>query len=192
MPEENGKERVFLFDEKGTVWVSPHRRKSFDNDGDKVAIGDFAPDRPGLEMWFRGNDSAHFTVLDASKKVIADYEFREQQPQNWTEKGFEMINRIRWSGEDKDYIAVKERHEDGDVGVFDAITGKMIVQLPAQTKRLYVVDLVGDWREEIVILDNKKITVYENTQPNPNPDRPRLWEQAHYRRQKMTWDYYSP
>ncbi len=192
MPEENGKERVFLFDEAQTIWVSPHREKSFDDDGDKVAIGDFDPERSGLEMWFRGNDSAHFTVLDVAGDVIADYEFRDRKPEVWTEKGFEMINRIRWSGDDKEYIAVKERHEAGDVGIFDAMTGQMILHLPAQTQRLYVVDVLGDWREEIVILENDAINVYENMQPNPNPNRPRLWTQAEYRRQKMTWDYYSP
>lgn len=192
IPEENRDERVFLFDEKGTVWVSPHRQKSPDDDGDKVAIGDFDPNSPGLEMWFRGNDSAHFTVLNAEGEVIADYAFSNRKPENWTDKGFEIIHRVRWSGEAKDYIAVKERHEAGDVGIFDAITGEIIVQLPAQAQRLYVADILGDWREEIVVLENDQMRVYENTQPNPNPDRPRLWEQAHYRRQKMTWDYYSP
>ncbi len=192
IPEENRNKRIFLFDEKETIWVSLHRQTSPDDDGDKVAIGDFDPESPGLEMWFRGNDSAHFTVLDAEGEVIADYAFSDRKPENWTEKGFEIIHRIRWSGEAKDYIAAKERHEAGDIGIFDAITGDIVVQLPARAQRLYVADILGDWREEIVVLENNQMRIYENTQPNPNPDRPRLWEQAHYRRQKMTWDYYSP
>ena len=192
VPEENGKERVFLFNAEKTIWVSPHRRQTPDNDGDKVVIGDFDPDRPGLEMWFRGDHSVHFSVLDASGDVITDYAFSDRKPENWTDSGFSMINRIRWSGDDKDYIAAKERHEAGDIGVFDAITGELIVQMPAQTRRLYVVDILGDWREEMVVLENNEIKIFENTRPNPNPDKPRLWEQAHYRQQKMTWDYYSP
>lgn len=34
--------------------------------------------------------------------------------------------------------------------------------------------------------------VIENQAPNPNPDAPRLWDERLYRRQKMTWNYYSP
>lgn len=192
IPEESGRKRVILFDEKGTIWRDRHREKSDDLDGDKVAIGNFDPDRAGLEMWFRGDESAHFTVLDASRELIASYKFKDRQPPTWTSKGFEVINRIRWTGEAKDYIVAKERHESGDVGIFDAITGQLIAQFPAQAERLYVADIVGDWREEIIVLEKDRLQVIQNAAPNPNPNQPRLWEQAQYRRQKMTWNYYSP
>ena len=192
IPEESGKERVILFDEEGEIWSDRHRRRSDDNDGDKVSIGNFDPDSPGLEMWFRGNESAHFTVLSAAGKLLSDYRFAEVKPETWTEKGFEIITRIRWTGDEKEYIVAKERHEAGDVGIFDALTGQMIAQYPAKTERLYVADVLGDWREEIIILEQDALKVIENTAANPNPDRPRLWEQSQYRRQKMTWNYYSP
>lgn len=192
IPEENGQERVILFDEAGEIWRDRHRSRSNDEDGDKVAIGNFDPDAPGLEMWFRGNRSAHFTVLSAQGDLIADYRFENVKTETWTDKGFEVINRIQWTGEEKEYIVAKERHEAGDVGLFDAMTGQLIAQFPAKTERLYVADILGDWREEIIILESDKLQIIENTAPNPNPNKPRLWEQPHYRRQKMTWNYYSP
>ena len=118
--------------------------------------------------------------------------FADRRPQQWTEKGLEVINRIRWTGEAKDYIVAKERHEAGDVGIFDALTGQLIAQFPAQTERLYIADVVDDWREEIIILEKDSIKIIQNADLNPNPNQPKLWDQAHYQRQKMTWNYYSP
>ncbi|MDB9529213.1 FG-GAP-like repeat-containing protein [Oscillatoria sp. CS-180] len=192
IPEERGDLRVILFDEQGTVWTSGHRRRAEDYNGDKVAIGDFDPARAGLEMWFRGDESKHFTALDAAGEVIASYKFRDHRPDNWTEKGFEVITPIRWSGGDQDYIVAKERHEAGDVGIFDPLTGQLVAQFPNRTERLYVADVVGDWREEIIVLSNAELIIYQNQQSNPNPDRQSLWNDPLYRRQKMTWNYYSP
>ena len=192
VPEESGRERVILFDEKGEIWSDRHRSRSDDEDGDKVSVGNFDPNSAGLEMWFRGNNSAHFTVLSARGELLADYRFADIKPQTWTEKGFEVIHCIRWTGEEKEYIVAKERHEAGDVGIFDALTGQLIAQYPAETERLYVADVVGDWREEIVVLEKGAIQVIENVAPNPDLERARLWEQPQYRRQKMTGNYYSP
>lgn len=192
IPEEAGEKRVMLFDENGTLWTSGHRRRAEDADGDKVTIGNFDPDSPGLEMWFRGNESKHFTVLNAAGDVISSYKFASRRPDSWTEKGFEVIHRIRWTGDEKEFIVAKERHEAGDVGIFDAMTGQLVAQFPSQTERLYVADVVGDWREEIIVLSNDELTVYQNQHANPNPARPSLWSEPLYRRQKMTWNYYSP
>jgi hypothetical protein len=192
IPEERGRQRVILFDDEGMIWTSDHRQRADDNDGDKVAIGNFDPTKPGLEIWFRGSDSEHFTVLDARGEVIASYRFLERRPDAWTEKGLEVINRIRWTGDEKEYIVAKERHEAGDVGIFDAMTGQLVAQFPNQTERLYVADVLGDWREEIVVVSNDELTVYHNQAPNPNPGRSSLWADALYRRNKMTWNYYSP
>ncbi|NJL55869.1 hypothetical protein HC928_12265 [bacterium] len=51
---------------------------------------------------------------------------------------------------------------------------------------------IGDWREEVVVLNGDRLHIYQNPQPNPQPDRPLLWEQNAYRRSKMTWNYYNP
>ncbi|MDJ0615336.1 MAG: hypothetical protein QNJ63_01100 [Calothrix sp. MO_192.B10] len=58
--------------------------------------------------------------------------------------------------------------------------------------RLSVADVSGDWCEELIVINGNQLRIYNNPKPNPNRDRPRLWFQNHYRRSKMTWNYYSP
>lgn len=58
--------------------------------------------------------------------------------------------------------------------------------------RLYVADVAGDWREEIIVLDANELHVYQNTAPNPRPNEKRLWTRRNYRRLKQCHNYYSP
>ena len=58
--------------------------------------------------------------------------------------------------------------------------------------RIYVADVAGDWREEIIVVNGKEIHVYQNTARNPRPGERRLWSRQAYRRSKMSWNYYSP
>ncbi len=64
--------------------------------------------------------------------------------------------------------------------------------LRSPADRLYVADVSGDWREEMVVLHGNELRVYHNPAPNPRPDQPRLWELPHYRRAKQAYNYYSP
>jgi len=57
---------------------------------------------------------------------------------------------------------------------------------------LIVADVVRDWREELIVLAGNELHIYQNTAPNPNPNRPRLWTNPVYRRTKAVWNYYSP
>jgi hypothetical protein len=43
-----------------------------------------------------------------------------------------------------------------------------------------------------MVISGDELHVYRNEVPNPNPDRPRLWENRAYRLDRMTWNYYSP
>lgn len=191
IPEEGGTRRIILFDDQGEIWTSLHRLRSVDKDGDKAVVGEFDPATPGLEMWFRGGDSDHFTMLNAQNQVISSYQFDETKPDNWTDNGIEVIHRIRWTGDTSDLIVAKERHEAGNVGIFDPLTGLIVELFEAEAERLYVADVTGDWREEVIVVEDDQIRVYVNDADNPNPDQPRLWQQPHYRRLKMTWNYYS-
>ncbi len=76
----------------------------------------------------------------------------------------------------------------------DAESGKFVKWWEEQADRIYVVDVAGDYREEIVVVNDaaREIRVYANTAANTNPPRPRLWTLNHYRRQKMNYNYYSP
>jgi hypothetical protein len=73
-----------------------------------------------------------------------------------------------------------------------SLTAKFTRIFNEAAHRVYVADLAGDWREEVVVISGSKLTIYRNLDANPNPDRASLWSSPLYRRLKMTWNYYSP
>lgn len=188
--EEGGGNRVFLYNRDRVIWKTHYKHQEPQN----AAIGDFDPQRPGLEVWCRSRYQKHQKpfVFDAQGQRIANYQMDDVAPKGWTEKGVEVIFPIDWTGESRQLVAVKERHKPGDVGIFDAVSGQFLHRFKEQAARLYVADVSGDWREEVIVLNGNQLHIYSNPEPNPNLDRPRLWTQNHYRRSKMTWNYYSP
>jgi hypothetical protein len=110
----------------------------------------------------------------------------------YTAKGAEVIWTIDWTGEPKQFAAAKERHKSGDVAIFGPISVQFLYRFKERADRLYVADVLGDWREKLIVLNGNELHIYQNDKPNPNPNRARLWNQNHYRRSKMTWNYYSP
>lgn len=182
--------RVFLYNYQGLVWETHYKNKEPQN----AAIGDFDPDRPGLEIWCRSRNQEHQKpfVFDANGELINKYKMDRVAPTNWTTRGVEVIFTIDWTGEQEQFIAAKERHTSGDVAIFDGLNGDFLYRFTQAADRLYVADVSEDWREEIIVLNGNQLQIYSNPEPNPNPDKPRLWTQDHYRRSKMTWNYYSP
>lgn len=182
--------RVFLYNTKGLIWETHYEYQEPQN----AAVADFDPKRPGLEIWIRsGFDVGQKPfVFDAQGQRIADYVLNNVKPQDWAEKGVEVIWPIAWTGEAATLTAAKERHTSGDVAIFNPLTGEFVQRFQEQADRLYVADVTGDWREELVVLNGKQLRIYTNPAPNPNPNQPSLWSQNHYQRSKMTWNYYSP
>jgi hypothetical protein len=185
-----GGNRVFLYNGERVLWEGHHQYQEPQN----AAIGDFDTGRPGLEVWCRSGYSTNQRpfVFDAYGRVFSSYKLDDVAPKGWTVEGIEVISSINWTGEFKQLAAAKERHKSGDVVIFDPMNGRFLKRFKERAHRLYVADVTGDWREEIVVLNGNEIRIYENDQPNPNPNHPRLWEKSHYRRSKMTWNYYSP
>ncbi len=183
-------DRVFLYNTKGLIWETDYKNWEPQN----AALGDFDLSRPGLEIWCRSRFRSHQKpfVFDAKGQLISNYELSKIAPPDWTEKGVEVIFTIDWTGDKKQLAAAKERHEEGDVAIFDPLTGEFQMRFPEQAHRLYVADVSGDWREELMVLNTKELRIYQNPQPNPNPKGSSLWTQNSYRRSKMTWNYYSP
>ncbi|MGL6139217.1 MAG: hypothetical protein ACRC2M_18125, partial [Planktothrix sp.] len=182
--------RVFLYNTKGLIWETDYKNWEPQN----AALGDFDPSRPGLEIWCRSrvNKDQKTIVFDAKGQLISNYEFSKIAPEGWTQKGVEVIFTVDWTGEPKQLAAAKERHEQGDVAIFDPLNGEYQIRFPEQAYRLYVADVSNDWREELIVLSAQELRIYHNPEPNPNPKRASLWEQNRYRRSKMTWNYYSP
>ena len=103
--------------------------------------------------------------------------------------GLQACQTIRYEGTAKALVVATEREQNGNVAVFDPITGRFLLHLEQEkADRLYVVDVSGDWREEIVILNGDELHIYHSESPNPYPGRKRLWDAQNYRRSKMTWN----
>ena len=186
-PREN---RIFLFNHEGLIWVNHYKHREPQN----AAVGEFDLNRPGQEIWCRSRNNTHQKpfLFDAQGTFMGSYAMDDHVPSDWTIEGVEEIFSIDWSGKAKQLIAAKERHTSGDVAIIDPSNGNFLHRFKEKADRLYVVDVSGDWREEIVVLNRNELRIYENTDPNPYPNRPRLWRQKHYKRNKMTWNYYSP
>ena len=188
--EEGGDNRIFLYNSDRLIWKTHFRHQEPQN----AAIGDFDPNRPGLEIWCRSRYNEHQKpfVFDAQGQLIADYKMDNVAPPGWTSAGVEVIFTVDWTGEPQQLAAAKERHKSGDIAVFDPLSGEFLHRFPAQAERLYVADVSGDWREELIVINGNELQIYSNQEPNPNPNHSRLWTQDHYRHSKMTWNYYSP
>ena len=175
---------------QGLLWWETNRRQEPQN----AAVGEFDVNRPGLEIWCRSRYNTHQKpwVFDSAGKIISAYELDDVAPKDWTAEGVEEITPIHWTGEKTQLAVAKERHTRGDVCLFEPIGGRFVARFREQADRLYVADVSGDWREEIIVASGHELHVYRNPAKNPRPHQPRLWQQQNYRRSKMTWDYYSP
>ena len=188
--EEDHPERVFLFSKDALIWESHYKHQEPQN----AAVGEFDTAQDGLEIWCRSRYDRHQKpfVFNSKGKFLSTYEMDNVADSGWTTKGVEVINVIDWTGAGKQLAAAKERHCSGDVCIFDPVTGKFVKRIKEKADRLYVADVSGDWREEILVVSESELHIYHNDNDNPNPDRGRLWGQNHYRRSKMTWNYYCP
>ncbi len=161
-------------------------------DPDKVALGNFTGDAR-LEFFARSACGRAPWVLDADGRIIASWSVDDTKPQGWYSHGIEEVAALDWDGDDHDELVVKERHISGDAAIVDAMTGNFRRVFDARATRVYAADVSGDFREEVLTLDeNGLILVHWNPDPPPAAAKPRKWTLQHYRRQKQNWNYYSP
>ncbi|MCG8605558.1 PKD domain-containing protein [bacterium] len=184
-------ERVAIFNSESVFSYASRNGEEPQN----AAIGDFAPNLPGLEIWCRSRfdfDQIPW-VLDQDGNVIAEWRVNNKKPAHWTIEGIEFIYRIDWDGGPKQCLAAKERHREGDVALIDAMTGEFIRTWSDQAARLYVADVAGDYREEIIVVNSQEgeIHIYWNEDEN-SVKKPRYWRLNSYRREKVNYNYYSP
>lgn len=188
---EEGRNYVALvnFDQGILFWTTNQRQEPQNS-----AIGQFDPATPGMEIWCRSRYNTHQKpwVLNARGEIISRYELDNVAPPDWAAEGLEVITPIHWTGRKAELAAAKERHTNGDVCIFQPLSGKFVQRFDEHADRLYVADVRGDWREEVIVVNRDQIHIYENPAPNPRPDQPRLWDKQNYRRNKMSWNYYSP
>ncbi len=174
----------------GAIWRHHFKWQEPQN----AAIGRFAKDSNEIFIWCRSRYPKHQKpfVFDRKGNVAYQYEMDDVAPEGWTASGVEVIHTIDWTGRRQQLACAKERHEYGDVCVFEPLTGKFVLRIPEKANRLYVADVTGDWREEIIVLRGNELRIYSNTAPNPRPNEKRLWSDRNYRRRKQCHNYYSP
>jgi hypothetical protein len=187
---EEGSNQVQLLGSDAPVWRNHLRNQEPQN----AAVGRFKEGSDEIFIWSRSRHNKHQTpfVFDSKGKVVFEYKMDDVAPPGWTDSGVEVIHTIDWTGERQQLACAKERHESGDVGLFEPLTGKFVARFPETADRLYVADVFGDWREEIIVLAGTELHVYQNKAANPRTDQPRLWKQHNYRRMKQIHNYYSP
>jgi len=201
-----------LMSRNGVIWSRETSlfTQELEREPQNVAVGNFDPGRSFIEIWnrsrFGGDVSQHPWIFDINGNQFSDYDMLSTLPAGFNthpdygnREGVEVIWTIDWAGTKKEYIAAKARHVDGNVGVFDAVTGQEIwstvdVNPQVRASAIYVADIAGDGREEIVLYDENdgRIKVYWNPEPNTNQPKPNKWDAPLYRRLKQNWNYYSP
>ncbi|MCJ7813360.1 hypothetical protein MUP95_08615, partial [bacterium] len=198
-----------LLSKDGLTWRKETNLFTIEKDKEpqNVAIGNFDTTRIHSEVWcrsrFGGGDSQHPWVFDYAGNQFAHYTTEDVLPEGFNTydygnaEGLEMIWTIDWFGSKKEHIAAKARHVSGNVGVFDAVTGEAVwttVDSPVAASSIYVADVAGDSREEVIIYDENDgtIKVYWNEEENPNQPKPDKWDDPLYVRLKQNWNYYSP
>lgn len=187
---EEGSNYVQVLGIGGPVWRSHFRNQEPQN----AAIGRFRRGSDEIFVWCRSRYNTHQKpfVFDARGEKIFDYAMDDVAPTGWTDSGVEVIHTIDWTGDRQQLACAKERHTSGDVCLFEPLTGKFVERFEEQADRLYVADVFGDWREEIIALNGNELHVYQNNDRNPRPDETSLWKSRNYRRLKQCHNYYSP
>jgi len=187
---EEGSNHIQLLGRDGPIWRTHFERQEPQN----AAVGRFRNGSEEIFIWCRSRHNEHQKpfVFDSSGAKVYGYSMDAVAPSGWTARGVESIHTIDWTGEPQQLACAKERHESGDVCLFEPLTGRFVKHIEEKADRLYVADVTGDWREEIIVLSGNTLHVYHNDAPNPRPGHRRLWTDRNYRRLKQNHNYYSP
>ena len=187
---EEGSNYVQVLAVDGPIWRSHFKRQEPQN----AAVGRFKDGSDEVFVWCRSRYRVHQRpfVFDSRGTKVFDYKMADVAPEGWTASGVEVIHTIDWTGGRRQLACAKERHTEGDVCVFEPLSGKFVSRFKEKADRLYVADVLGDWREEIIVLAGNELHIYSNDAPNPQPERKSLWSSRNYRRLKQCHNYYSP
>lgn len=176
------------------------RNCDFESDPDKMAVGDFVPELPGLETFARSACGRLPWLIDSTgKTIIEPFEVSDVLPSGWnigqksdSSGGIDIVSTVHWFNGVASLV-FKERHIHGWVGTLD-LSMQVPMGGPVTIKGVeafypLAVDVAGDHREEIVITQRDRIVVrYHN---NVISLLPRLWNSEIYWHRKQTSMYYS-
>jgi len=187
---EEGSNQVQLLGYSGPIWRSHFKNQEPQN----AAVGRFREGSEEIFIWCRSRYNEHQKpfVFNAKGEKIFDYSMDDVAPEGWTASGVEVIHTIDWTGKREQLACAKERHMSGDVCLFEPLSGRFVEVFDEYADRLYVADVTGDWREEIIVMNKNELHVYTNRAENPRPEQSRKWADRNYRRLKQCHNYYSP
>ncbi|MBN1895098.1 VCBS repeat-containing protein [bacterium] len=199
----------------GILWTREFDKYPYEEyrEPQHTAVGNFDTSRPFSEVWNRSRldgdespyNSQHPWIYDNQGTLIAHYQSSNVLPPGFNtsplgnRSGIEFVWTIDWTGAQKECIAARARYVNGHFGVFNAVTGDSVWttlnRAPLmQCREMYVADVAGDGREEMIVVDlyDGKLKVFWNDQPNPHQPKPDKWQDPLYRRLKQNWNDYSP
>lgn len=174
-------------------------------DPDKITVGNFLADEPGLEVHARSACGREPWIIGSDGRTIKHYRVEEvfagtswnmgeKSSRPGSEGGIDVVSSIDWHGNDHGnrIIVCKERHTEGDVAVIgvhkDPVARGFVLNREAIIP--FPVDLAGDRREEIVVVERHRLAIQFHA-ADPRPSSPRLWESQIYRRQRQNFNYYT-
>jgi hypothetical protein len=207
--EQGGKNQTVLVNHRRYLWgrgggpIPALGDCAREIDPDKVAVGDFDPALPGLEVFARSACGRFPWVHGADGAVIARWSVEDRAPPGWylggpplarSEGGIDVVRAIDWRGRTKRYLLLKERHLDRRAAIVEPLSGRFLRVFDVRASRLYAADVSDDHREEVIVLEagaRGTIRIFANEAAAP-PPRPRPWTDPVYRRVRQNWNYYSP
>jgi hypothetical protein len=204
---------VFVISEGGQQWVGCVNareivyRSTFDNkEPQKGAVGEFNPDRPGLESWWANKDNnsedtyRYPFVFDAHGELIGSYDFKSRYPaagrdRDWAPGETTVID---WRGTETQQAFMRGRYEHSSLGgvanpvIFEPLDGRVSEWFDVPVRQCFPADVAGDYREEIVGIDGrtKELVIWWNPEHNDRT-RARYWEEQWYRVAMQISDAYS-
>jgi rhamnogalacturonan endolyase len=175
----SGSEGFILADLEGRIVC-----KQIIGHAQRISVGNYRPELPGLEIavvTYWGNQGIIY-LYDCKGRLLWS---REQRNNG------NLLTPVNWSGDGRDLLLLNGSTEYG--GLIDG-AGRLVVGFPADGHPelcTEAIDLDGDGRDELVLWDEHRLTIYtQNQAASAAVSRPRKY--PHYNASNYRGEYSFP